>query len=107
QSLQTITERGSVFWIPVLQVFSLTAGSLFLMWLGEKITEVGIGNGTSLIIMAGIVANMPLAFAHQLQGIVHADPDTRPFEVVRALTLLLLYFAVVAGVVFITKGQRR
>jgi preprotein translocase subunit SecY len=106
ESGQTITQQ-SVFWIPLLQVLALTAGSLFLMWLGEKITEVGIGNGTSLLIMAGIVANMPMALAHQLSGIVHSDPDARPFEVVRGLFLLLLYSGVVAGVVFITKGQRR
>jgi preprotein translocase subunit SecY len=102
-----IWRGGGAFWVPFIQVLVLTAGSLFLMWLGEKITEVGIGNGTSLLIMAGIVANMPMAFVHQTQGIVKADPDGRPFEVVRALTLLLLYLAVVAGVVFITKGQRR
>jgi len=101
--LESMVER-SAFWIPFLQVLVLTTGSLFLMWLGEKITEVGIGNGTSLLIMAGIVANMPLAFAHQVLGIVKSDPDGRPFEVVRALTLVLLYFGVVAGVVFITKG---
>ncbi len=97
----------NTFGIPFLQVLTLTAGSIFLMWLGEKITEVGIGNGTSLLIMAGIVARMPLAFAHQLSGILQSDSDGRPFEVVRALTLLFLYFAVVVGVVFITKGQRR
>jgi preprotein translocase subunit SecY len=102
---ESISER-TVF-CAFLQVLTLTTGSLFLMWLGEKITEVGIGNGTSLLIMAGIVANMPLAFAHQAMGIYQADADTRPFEVVRGLTLIVLYLAVVAGVVFITKGQRR
>ncbi len=105
-TMQSIAVAGSL-WVTTLQVLTLTGGSLFVMWLGEKITEVGIGNGTSLLIMAGIVANLPIALAHQVQGIVLSDPDRRPFEVVRALTLILLYFAVVAGVVFITKGQRR
>jgi preprotein translocase subunit SecY len=107
EQFETIIDMSHPFWVPFIQVIVLTTGSLFLMWLGEKITEVGIGNGTSLLIMAGIVANMPLAFVHQMQGIVNSDADVRPFEVVRALTLLLLYFGVVAGVVFITKGQRR
>ncbi|MGH2628783.1 MAG: preprotein translocase subunit SecY, partial [Anaerolineales bacterium] len=106
ERLETITQK-SAFWIPFLQVMTLTTGSLFLMWLGEKITEVGIGNGTSLIIMAGIVADMPRAFAIQVQAIISSDADSRPFEVVRALTTFLLYLGVVAGVVFITKGQRR
>ncbi len=105
-TMRSIADAGS-FWVTLLQVLTLTAGSLFVMWLGEKITEVGIGNGTSLLIMAGIVANLPMALVHQVQGIVLSDPDRRPFEVVRALTLVLLYLAMVAGVVFITKGQRR
>jgi preprotein translocase subunit SecY len=77
------------------------------MWLGEKITEVGIGNGTSLIIMVGIIADMPGAIGILGQRIYNADPDYVPFEVTSALTLLGLYMAVVAAVVFITKGQRR
>lgn len=95
------------FFISVLQVMCLTVGSVFLMWLGEKITEVGIGNGTSLIIMAGIVAQMPAAFATLGKKIIFAQPEQMPFEVVTALTFLGLYIGVVAVVVFITKGQRR
>jgi preprotein translocase subunit SecY len=101
------TAGGFLTWTGMLQVLTLTVGSLFLMWLGEKITEVGVGNGTSLIIMVGIIADMPAAFGMMINKIVNASSDQMPFEVTRALMTLLLYCAVVAGVVFITKGQRR
>ncbi len=103
---QTITANPG-FFMSLLQVMCLTVGSVFLMWLGEKITEVGIGNGTSLIIMAGIVAQMPAAFATLGKKIIYAQAEQMPFEVVTALTFLMLYIGVVAAVVFITKGQRR
>jgi len=95
------------FWLQTLQVLTLTGGSMFLMWLGEKITEVGIGNGTSLIIMVGIIANMPGALGILGTKVLSATEDQRPFEVSRVLILFALYIAVIAAVVFITKGQRR
>jgi preprotein translocase subunit SecY len=94
-------------WTWALQIGCVSVGSLFLMWLGEKITEVGIGNGTSLIIMTGIIADMPGQVARMGRQIMLADWETVPFEVSKAVIMLLLYVAVVAGVVFITKGQRR
>lgn len=94
-------------WAWMLQVLTLTAGSLLLMWIGEKITEIGIGNGTSLIIMIGIIADMPGQLGMLFRQISLADGDTLAFEVSKALVTLGLYVAVVAGVVFITKGQRR
>ena len=95
------------FWMSALQVFCLTAGSMFVMWLGEKITEYGIGNGTSLLIMAGIISDIPGAIGFLLNGIIEAEADLRPFQVTYALLILGLFIAVVAAVVFITKGQRR
>ena len=105
--LYILTDPSSSVLVPFLQILCLTTGSLFLMWLGEKITEVGIGNGTSILIMVGILAQLPGAFATQFQEILHAPADAKPFLVVKALVLMALYFSVVAGVVFITKGQRR
>ena len=105
-----ISLNAGSFWMQLLQISTLTAGSLFLMWLGEKITEVGIGNGTSLIIMVGIVAEMPGALAllgQKIQLAYSTGSDQLPFEVSRVLVLLLLYVSVIAAVVFITKGQRR
>ena len=101
------TATGFFSWTGMLQVLSLTVGSLFLMWLGEKITEYGIGNGTSLIIMVGIISDMPRAFGQVGNTILGASDDRVPFEVMKALVTIGLYFLVVAAVVFITKGQRR
>ena len=98
---------GFFTWVALIQILCLSVGSLFLMWLGEKITEYGIGNGTSLIIMVGIIADMPGAFGLMGNKIITANADDRPFEISKALITMLLYFAVVAAVVFITRGQRR
>ncbi len=95
------------FWMGALQVFTLTAGSMLVMWIGEKITEFGIGNGTSLLIMAGIISDVPSALGFLLKKIISADADMRPFQVTYALLIVGLFVAVVAAVVFITKGQRR
>ena len=95
------------FWICTLQLLCLTAGSMFVMWLGEKITEYGIGNGTSLLIMAGIISDVPRAIAFLLGKIISATSDDRPYEVTTCLLVFGLFVAIVAAVVFITKGQRR
>lgn len=83
-------------------VLGMTAGTLFIMWLGEQITEHGIGNGASLIIMAGILAGMPAAFSR----VVNQAIDDRGYVLI-AVILMLCYVGVVMGIVMITKGQRR
>ncbi len=108
------TQNGTVnpisessFFLQLLQLMVLTGGTLFLMWLGEKITEFGIGNGISLLIMAGILAQMPGALIGLLGGFGSLSPEAKPFFVLKIMLLLLLFLAIVAAVVFITKGQRR
>jgi preprotein translocase subunit SecY len=89
-------------------VMTMTAGTIFLMWLGEQIDEFGIGNGISLLIMAGILAGMPSA-------LVELGNDTTwelgggggKMGVETLLVLAALFVGVVAGVVFMTQGQRR
>lgn len=89
-------------------VMTMTAGTIFLMWLGEQIDEFGIGNGISLLIMAGILAAMPSA-------LVQLGSDTNwelgggggKMGVETLLVLAALFVGVVAGVVFMTQGQRR
>jgi len=83
-------------------VVSLTAGTLFLMWLGEQVTERGIGNGISMIIFAGIVVGLPAAVAQTIR--MAADGQ---LNVIAALGLLLMAIAIVAFVVFVERGQRR
>ena len=80
-------------------ILALTAGSMFVMWLGELITEYGLGNGSSLIIMAGIIAEMP----GSLQQIVKQQDE--PYNAI--LTLVGIWMAIVLVVVFVQKGERR
>ena len=83
-------------------VVSLTAGTMFLMWLGEQITERGVGNGISLIIFAGIVAGLPGAVIGTLE--LTRTGELGPFSVIAVLALVLL---IIAFVVFVEMGQRR
>ena len=83
-------------------VISLTAGTMFLMWLGEQVTERGIGNGVSLIIFAGIVAGLPSAVIGMFEQIRNGEMS----EIV-ALAVVLIVLAVTYFVVFVERGQRR
>jgi preprotein translocase subunit SecY len=86
----------------ILSMITLTAGTAFIMWLGEQITEHGIGNGISLIIFAGIVARMPSALGSTVQLVQTGDMG---FLVL--LLLLAIMVAVIALIVFVERGQRR
>ena len=86
----------------IMGVLAMTAGTVFLMWLGEQIDEYGIGNGISLIIMAGIVSSMPWAVM-QLASDLKSDPQAAAV----VIFLLLAFVSVVAGAILITQGQRR
>ena len=90
--------------------FAITAGTMFLMWIGEQITEFGIGNGVSLIIMAGIVARMPAAIYEMLRTkfeLKLAAESADRFGLLMAALLVVMYLAVVVGVVIIQQAQRR
>jgi preprotein translocase subunit SecY len=83
-------------------VIALTAGTMFLMWLGEQVTERGIGNGVSLIIFAGIVAGLPGAVIGTLEQARNGDMS--PLAVI---AILLIVLAFTYFVVFVERGQRR
>ncbi|MFZ2752481.1 MAG: preprotein translocase subunit SecY [Lysobacteraceae bacterium] len=83
-------------------VVSLTAGTMFLMWLGEQVTERGIGNGVSLIIFAGIVAGLPGAVLNTLDQASKGDMSPLTVIAIIAIVLAFTYF-----VVFVERGQRR
>ena len=85
-----------------MTVITLTAGTAFIMWLGEQITERGIGNGISLIIFAGIVAGMPSAIVNSIRLI-----DTGAMTVTTIIFILALMLVVVAAIVFMERAQRR
>lgn len=86
----------------LLTVLTLTAGTAFIMWLGEQITEKGIGNGISLIIFAGIVARMPSAVGNTFRLMT-----TGEMGIFKVLILIVLMVGVVAFIIFIEQGQRR
>jgi preprotein translocase subunit SecY len=83
-------------------VVGLTAGTMFLVWLGEQVTERGVGNGISLMIFAGIVAGLPAAVVQTLELAQQGD-----IGVLTVLGLVALSLLVTAFVVFVERGQRR
>src|ERR671923_748698 len=86
----------------LMTVITLTSGTAFIMWLGEQITERGIGNGISLIIFAGIVARMPVAIGRTWTQLRLGEMSPFLF-----LGILVLMVAVVAAIVFMEAGHRR
>ena len=107
--LENMTSPGGAMIVPVggwgfrlLTVITLTAGTSFLMWLGEQITERGIGNGISLIIFAGIVAGFPVAVANTFR--LMGTGEVTAFFM---LLIVALMIVVVGVIVFVERGQRR
>jgi preprotein translocase subunit SecY len=95
-----VLEPGWYFRITT--VITLTAGAVFVMWIGEQITERGIGNGISLIIMAGIVARLPSALSTTAQFVREGE-----MSIFVLLFILLVAAAVTAGIVYVETAQRR
>jgi len=98
--LQAVVDPGMMFRVGA--VISLIGGTMFLLWLGEQITSRGIGNGTSLIIMAGIVAQFPTFFANLFEG--GRTGSISPFVVVG---LVILIVGMVLFICFVERAQRR
>jgi len=86
----------------IMTVITLTAGTAFIMWLGEQITERGIGNGISLIIFAGIVVRLPSAVVNTFRLL-----STGELNIFAVLILVILMLAVVGFIIFVEQGQRR
>ncbi|PLY01132.1 MAG: preprotein translocase subunit SecY [Desulfuromonas sp.] len=86
----------------LLTVITLTAGTAFIMWLGEQITERGIGNGISLIIFAGIIANMPSAIVNSVRLL-----KTGALSIFVMIIILAFMVAVIAFIIFMERAQRR
>ena len=92
----------SVFMIPATII--LAAGSMFILWLGERITDKGIGNGVSLIIMIGIIARLPQAFAQELGSRLQAISGG---GLVMFIVEILILFAVVCAAILLVQGTRK
>ena len=106
ESMQSPTGTPVVF-VPgwgfrLMTIITLTAGTAFIMWLGEQISERGIGNGISLIIFAGIVARMPRAIGDTMR-LIHQDE----LGIFTLIIILVVMVAVVAFIIYVEQGQRR
>ena len=100
QGVSAVIDPGWFFRITT--VITLVGGTMFLMWLGEQITARGIGNGVSLIIMAGIVAALPSAFAGLFE-----QGRTGALSTISILLILVVALSVIAGICFMERAQRR
>lgn len=99
---------GMSFSYMVLSLLILTTGTVFLMWLGEQIDEYGIGNGISLIIMAGIVSQLPNAILYiKANMTLKGSAGPGELDIPKLLFLLLMFVGVVAGAILIMQAQRR
>src|SRR5438045_1832212 len=101
-----VEDTGWIFII--VTIISLTTGTLFLMWLGDQITERGIGNGISLIITIGIVARLPAALAQAWKTFVpSAQTGTSQVNPAILVVMVAFLFIVIAAVIAITQGVRK
>jgi preprotein translocase subunit SecY len=96
-----IPAYGSFFWVST--VIILTSGTLFVMWLGEKITDKGLGNGTSLIIMIGILARLPQAFGQEWEARITRGAGGLLLLLIEVVVLI----AVILGLVLLVQGTRK
>ena len=94
---------SDTFWFVPETVLALTAGSMFVMWVSELITERGIGNGASLLIFVNIVASLPRTLG---QTIDYAQTGGRQ-AVAQVIILLLVFLVMIVGIVFVQEGTRR
>ena len=101
-----IVEHGG-WGFRLLTMITLTSGTAFIMWLGEQITERGIGNGMSILITVGIISRLPSALRFVVQLISPFSPEKRQIEPYTPVIMLVLLVAVVIFIVLITEGQRR
>jgi len=87
----------------------LTAGTSFLLWMGDQITQKGIGNGESLIIMAGIIATLPQMFIDAFNGLVVLNGTTQVITlgIIKFILFIIIYFGIIVGIIFVQESERR
>jgi preprotein translocase subunit SecY len=100
QSFKVVESPGWAF--KAMTVLTLTTGTAFIMWLGEQITDRGIGNGMSLLIFAGIVVGFPRGLIDTFQMIQRGE-----LNILAAILLVAMMVAVIAAIIFVERGQRR
>ncbi len=97
-----MSSPASGFGFKLMVMLTLTTGTIFVMWLGEQISERGIGNGISLIITIGIIARYPLDLINTVQAL-----RTKQMSYLGGLVMLAMMVLVIAGIIYMTQGQRR
>ena len=103
--VQLVSDPGMVF--RVMTVITLTAGTMFLMWLGDQITDRGVGNGMSLIISVGIVAQLPSALVQAWKTFVPTGGQASQVNPMVLVLMIAFLFIVIAAVICVTQAQRR
>lgn len=101
-STLTGASAGEQAWSVFIAVLTLTAGTAFLMYLGEKITDKGIGNGISLFIFAGIIAGLPSALLSMYTNLRNGQ-----MNIIEVLGFAILALVIIMGIIFIQQGQRK
>jgi preprotein translocase subunit SecY len=102
QGMPIVPEAVSGFTWVLTTIIILTSGTVFMMWMGEQITERGIGNGISLIIFIGIIARFPHAIFDEIR-LINAGQQ----GIIETIIILIFMFFIIAGVVLVTQGTRR
>ena len=84
----------------------MMAGSMLVMWMADQITQKGIGNGISLIIMAGIIATLPQMFIDAFNGLISFDGTTQVIAmgIIKFILFVIIYLAIVIGVIFVQES---
>ncbi len=101
-----IVRISNKFGYYVLTVMTLTTGTMLLMWLGEQMTERGIGNGISLIITVNIISRMPAAIGRMVNMFKPID-GVAPFSIFHLIGMLVMFYLVIVGVIAVTQAQRK
>ena len=85
----------------------MTAGTAFCLWLGDQITQKGIGNGVSLMIMAGIIATLPTMFQTAFTSFVVGEGSELALGILKFAIFVIIYFAIIIGVIYVQESERR
>jgi preprotein translocase subunit SecY len=109
RSILTPGAQSNLIWWQILTVVTLTAGTSFIMWIGEQITERGIGNGISLLIFAGIIVGLPGTILRAFNDLFNpaAAASSQAFTPIKLIIISAVIVAMVAAIVFVERGQRR
>ena len=97
-----LSENGSTVWAGIVIVVTFAAGSALLMWLGEQVTEFGIGNGISIILFASIVSRLPSALTTMITNL-----STGALSVVAFIGIIISVAIIVVPIVFVSNAERR